>query len=221
MRILLIFVFLLSFSGCNDSSNKYSRENNPIPLVYTPVASSYLKPTEKIIKEYTKKSSSSFVYVKQTSKPTTKYKKIIKCSDSSCLYKNTCVSKPLHAYCVKNDVFNAWKCESGYLDTGVSCVKSVKPKYNAGCIDVTSYDYNWKNDMLCTRPDGSRFYTDYAGARYFESNLYLNTKSLRNKCTCIDVTSYDYNWKNDMFCTRSDGSQFYTDYEGARICTNN
>lgn len=32
------------------------------------------------------------------------------------------------------------------------------------CIDVTSYDYNWNNDMLCTRPDGSKFYTNYAGA---------------------------------------------------------
>jgi hypothetical protein len=33
--------------------------------------------------------------------------------------------------------------------------------------------------------------------------------------TCEDVTSYDYNWDNDMKCTRSDGSIFYTDYEGA------
>lgn len=32
------------------------------------------------------------------------------------------------------------------------------------CQDVTSYDENWQNDMLCTRPDGSQFYTDYAGA---------------------------------------------------------
>jgi hypothetical protein len=33
--------------------------------------------------------------------------------------------------------------------------------------------------------------------------------------TCEDVTSYDWNWDNDMKCTRSDGSIFYTDYEGA------
>jgi len=38
------------------------------------------------------------------------------------------------------------------------------------CIDVTSYDYNWENDMRCTRSDGSTFYTDYAGAREFEKN---------------------------------------------------
>lgn len=37
---------------------------------------------------------------------------------------------------------------------------------NAGttCQDVTSYDNDWSNDMLCTRPDGSQFYTDYEGA---------------------------------------------------------
>src|SRR6478672_5112292 len=33
--------------------------------------------------------------------------------------------------------------------------------------------------------------------------------------TCEDVTSYDCNWDNDMKCTRSDGSVFYTDYGGA------
>lgn len=37
-------------------------------------------------------------------------------------------------------------------------------KTSTTCVDVTSYDYNWDNDMLCTRPDGSKFYTDYAGA---------------------------------------------------------
>lgn len=37
------------------------------------------------------------------------------------------------------------------------------------CKDVTSYDYNWDNDMLCTRPDGSTFYTSYQGARDAES----------------------------------------------------
>jgi hypothetical protein len=36
------------------------------------------------------------------------------------------------------------------------------------CIDVTSIDQNWDNDMLCTRPDGSEFYTDYEGASAYE-----------------------------------------------------
>lgn len=32
------------------------------------------------------------------------------------------------------------------------------------CVDVTSYDYNWNNDIKCTRADGSVFYTNYSGA---------------------------------------------------------
>lgn len=39
------------------------------------------------------------------------------------------------------------------------------------CKDVTSYDYNWQNDVLCTRPDGSQFYTDYAGGHAADPNF--------------------------------------------------
>lgn len=39
------------------------------------------------------------------------------------------------------------------------------------CIDVTSYDYNRKNDMECIRKDGSFFFTDYEWAKNFENNL--------------------------------------------------
>ena len=39
---------------------------------------------------------------------------------------------------------------------------------------------------------------------------------VRQKGTCRDVTTYDYNWNNDMLCTRPDGSTFYTNYQGAR-----
>ena len=35
----------------------------------------------------------------------------------------------------------------------------------SSCKDVTSYDNNWDNDMLCTRLDGTTFSTDYEGAR--------------------------------------------------------
>jgi hypothetical protein len=44
-------------------------------------------------------------------------------------------------------------------------VQASSPKTT--CIDVTSYDYNWDNDMLCTRPDGTRFYTSYSGAAQY------------------------------------------------------
>lgn len=39
------------------------------------------------------------------------------------------------------------------------------------CVDVTSYDYNWNNDILCTNPDGSTFYTSYAGADKYGYNF--------------------------------------------------
>lgn len=37
------------------------------------------------------------------------------------------------------------------------------------------------------------------------------------KRSCIDVTSYDRNWNNDMFCVSSEGRKKLTSYEGARI----
>ena len=40
-------------------------------------------------------------------------------------------------------------------------------KSGVKCSDVTSIDYNWHNDVLCTRPDGSTFYTDYAGGNKY------------------------------------------------------
>lgn len=43
-----------------------------------------------------------------------------------------------------------------------------EPESYGYCVDETSYDYNWDNDMLCTRPDGSTFYTDYESARLYE-----------------------------------------------------
>jgi hypothetical protein len=42
-----------------------------------------------------------------------------------------------------------------------------RPRWTT-CVDVTSYDYNWDNDMQCTRPDGTVFYTDYAGAATYQ-----------------------------------------------------
>lgn len=39
----------------------------------------------------------------------------------------------------------------------------------AHCVDVTSMDHNWDNDMLCYRPNGKRFYTSYEGAARFKA----------------------------------------------------
>ena len=45
---------------------------------------------------------------------------------------------------------------------------STSASEQGSCQDVTSYDHNWNNDMLCTRLDGSTFYTNYAGAKDYE-----------------------------------------------------
>lgn len=46
--------------------------------------------------------------------------------------------------------------------------------------------------------------------------LLSNDEPTRPRTTCVDVTSHDQNWDNDMRCTRPDGSTFSTSYEGAR-----
>ncbi len=57
---------------------------------------------------------------------------------------------------------------------GVACERARKKRKKwsnppAGrCINVTSYDWNWQNDMKCRRWDGTIFYTDYAGADAFQ-----------------------------------------------------
>lgn len=37
-----------------------------------------------------------------------------------------------------------------------------------------------------------------------------------SKTTCIDLTTYDYDWENDYLCRNPDGSEFYTSQEGAQ-----
>jgi hypothetical protein len=108
----------------------------------------------------------------------------------------------------------------------------------SSCKDVTTYDQNWNNDMLCTRSDGSTFYTDYEGARQAEAKfkqsssdgadsvstssssdtipIKASANETKSSAICKDVTTHDYNWDNDMLCTKPDGSTFYTSYEGAR-----
>lgn len=36
---------------------------------------------------------------------------------------------------------------------------------------------------------------------------------------CLDVTTIDSNWGNDMWCARDDGTTFHTSYEGAELWT--
>lgn len=62
------------------------------------------------------------------------------------------------------DEKNAGECKK--VDTFKNSKKQINIDKNKGytCTDVTSYDYNWENDMYCTAPDGSHFYTSYEDA---------------------------------------------------------
>jgi hypothetical protein len=44
---------------------------------------------------------------------------------------------------------------------------------NSSCTDVSSTDYDYDDDVLCTRPDGSKFYTNYAGGDAADSNSHI------------------------------------------------
>ncbi|MFZ1360724.1 MAG: hypothetical protein WAS27_01675 [Candidatus Saccharimonadales bacterium] len=54
-------------------------------------------------------------------------------------------------------------------------------------------------------------YEDYKAEQAYDEFRHENIT------TCKDVTTYDDNWNNDMLCANPDGSQFYTDYDGARL----
>ncbi len=43
------------------------------------------------------------------------------------------------------------------------------------------------------------------------------SSSIKQTWTCIDVTSYDRNWDNDMKCTSSNWEVQYTSYEWAKM----
>lgn len=64
------------------------------------------------------------------------------------------------------------KCQEDGTTKGISPDSYEYDDYpgssGVSCQNVTSYDYNWDNDMLCTREDGSQFYTDYEGADYYQ-----------------------------------------------------
>ena len=44
-----------------------------------------------------------------------------------------------------------------------------------------------------------------------------NQTTTQGRYTCIDVTSYDNNYDNDMLCTSPSGKQIYTNYNHAKI----
>lgn len=73
-----------------------------------------------------------------------------KSHDDGTVVVTTCNNYGTMSNKVYSDPYDAWAAEN-----------------KTNCKDVTSYDYNWNNDMLCTRPDGTQFYTSYNDAQSY------------------------------------------------------
>lgn len=71
-----------------------------------------------------------------------------------------------HTYC-KDD--GSWTTKYVWSDAEDFTLPEDEMPKKYSCQNVTSYDYNWGNDMYCTSPDGTGFYTSYEGASYYEN----------------------------------------------------
>ncbi|MBR2841228.1 hypothetical protein IKE80_00355 [Candidatus Saccharibacteria bacterium] len=71
------------------------------------------------------------------------------------------------------------------------------------------HDGDWSTTKITekTTPD---YVSHYAWRQQERDNT-----SPASRYTCVDVTSYDYDWDNDMYCASPNGTHFYTNYEGA------
>ena len=74
--------------------------------------------------------------------------------------------EPYHIYCKDDGSWGSKWVGRGQYDDGDILAK---PEGRYTCTDVTSYNYDWQDDMHCTAPDGTEFYTSYEGASYYES----------------------------------------------------
>lgn len=104
-----------------------------------------------------------------------------------CSYINENLNQVTGTYVTKEKVVQGWMESDShrnemlsprYTLTGFAVVEPKKGEllavqhfcdttWDKSCEDVTSHDYNWQNDVICTNEDGSRFYTSYSGADAF------------------------------------------------------
>lgn len=74
--------------------------------------------------------------------------------------------EPYRIYCKDDGSWGSkWTGRGQYDDDDILA----KPEGKFSCTDVTSYNYDWQDDVYCTAPDGTQFYTSYEGASYYES----------------------------------------------------
>jgi hypothetical protein len=101
-----------------------------------------------------------FVWNSQNECEREKYESYKACVDDGRQGSFAIEGEPYHIRCLEDGTWESF--DPDYEDWRAEQSKGY-------CTDVTSYDYNWDNDMLCTKPDGSKFYTSYEGARTFEN----------------------------------------------------
>ncbi len=75
--------------------------------------------------------------------------------------------EPYHIYCNDDGTWSSqWTGRGKYDDADILARPEGSRYY---CENVTSYNYDWQDDMYCTAPDGTHFYTSYEGANYYEN----------------------------------------------------
>lgn len=108
-------------------------------------------------------------------------------AQNACSYRSESLEGGSGAYSTASSMVSDWMGSKSHRDallnsrytlTGIGVVQDrnggwlavqhfCDTTWDKKCDDVTSNDYNWNNDMLCTNTDGTRFYTSYGGAKDF------------------------------------------------------
>lgn len=111
-----------------------------------------------------------------------------KCMSNGCLYNGQCVIKPDNAYCVAEDLNNAWKCESGYIDNGTSCLSPSGKKQNT-CNAYVKGNVSFNTGAKIYHIPGCENYYDVKinsayGERYFCSEQAARNAGWRKAWNC-------------------------------------
>ena len=110
------------------------------------------------------------------------------CSEGTCLFNENCVKRVINSYCVKNDPYNAWKCEKGYVDTGTKCIiasQNTQSYCNAYIKGNVKFGTNERIYHLPNCPDyGATKIDSRYGERFFCSEQAARNAGWRKAWNC-------------------------------------
>lgn len=131
------------------------------------------------------------------------------CSNG-CVFKEKCLSKPTNSHCVSNDAKNAWKCDSGYIESSGLCVDCSNSACNSSYSGskFSYYDKN-KNSCICDCPSGY-FWNDNRTAcipadqscstthcrESYSNSVFSHFDYAQQKCICDCPYGYQWNSSN-------------------------